>query len=149
MFHVLAPAVGNLGHGVELSSQNDINSKTLVCYLDSSLNFHYGFAFKNGSNLRVICWENNVKRIKTVPKANFVIAFKGYQTQKGPRDIFVRYDFDIPWFGAGATQDAKNELVGLHALRNELNDLINRLAGLNMQELNMINEKIDELHVQG
>lgn len=147
MFHILAQPVQDLAHGVEVSSQDDIDSKSLVCYLDSSLNFHYGFAFKNGSNLRVVCWENNGKKKKTVPKGSFVIAFKDCTTQNKLQDVNAQ-DFNIDWFNEAAKEKVQNELEALHGKRDELDDTINRLAGLTIQELDVINKKIDELHPQ-
>ena len=65
MFHVLAPNIQEIEHGVKLCAQDEIESKTLVCYLDSE-GFHYGFAYKNGTNLRVVCWEGNERDRKSV-----------------------------------------------------------------------------------
>ena len=147
MFHILAQTVQGLQNGVEVSSQGDIKSKTLVCYLDSLLNFHYGFAFKNGSNLRVVCWENNGRKNKTVPTGSFVIAFKDFKTQKKFQDVNAQ-DFNIRWFTQEARQEVQNELEALNRKRDELDDTINRLAGLTIQELDVINKKIDKLHPQ-
>lgn len=147
MFHILAQTVQGLENGVEVSSQDDIQSKTLICYLDSLLNFHYGFAFKNGSNLRVVCWENNGRKNKTVPKGSFVIAFKDCKTQKKFQDVKAQ-DFNIDWFNEAAKENVRKELKALNHKRDALDDTINRLAGLTIQELDVINEKIDKLHPQ-
>ena len=54
MFHILAPRLHDLGNGVEVPSQDENQSKTLVHFLDFDLKFHYGFAFRNGTNIRVV-----------------------------------------------------------------------------------------------
>ena len=53
-FHILAPRLHDLENGVEVSSLDENQSKTLVRFLDFDLKFHYGFAFRNGSNSRVV-----------------------------------------------------------------------------------------------
>ena len=131
MSYPLAPTVRALNHGVEVSSQNDIQSRTLVCYLDAWGNFHYGFAFRNGSNLRVACWEDDTRRNKTVPYGNSVIAFKGYQTDGGFGHKFVEADFNIPWFCNTVRWRVKEELEALHSKPDmKLDATINGLAGL-------------------
>lgn len=114
MSYPLAPTVPALNHGVEVSSQNDIQSGTLVSFLDSRCNFHYGFAYRNGSNLRVACWENETRRNKTVPKGDCVIAFKGCQTQRGFGRTFVAADYNIPWFTNTVRGRVKEELQASH-----------------------------------
>lgn len=54
MIHILAPRFHDLENGVEVSSQDENQSKTLVRFLDFDLRFHYGFTFRNGSNIRVV-----------------------------------------------------------------------------------------------
>ena len=54
IFHILAPRIHDLENGVEVSSQDENQSKTLVHFLDFDLKFHYGFAFRNGTNIRVV-----------------------------------------------------------------------------------------------
>lgn len=53
MFHILAPRLHDLENGVEVSSLDENQSKTLVRFLEFDLKFHYGFAFSNCSNIRV------------------------------------------------------------------------------------------------
>lgn len=131
MSYNLSPAVRALNHGVEVSSQNDIQSRTLIAFLDSRSNFHYGFAYKNGSNLRVACWEDGTRRNTTVPKGNYVIAFKEYQTYGGIGHNFVASDFNIPWFGNTIIRRVREELEALHSNPEiKLDATINGLAGL-------------------
>lgn len=54
VFHNLAPRLYYLENGVEVSSLDENQSKTLVRFLDFDLKFQYGFAFRNGSNIRVV-----------------------------------------------------------------------------------------------
>lgn len=51
VFHNLAPRLYYLENGVEVSSQDENQSKTVVCFLDFDFEFHHGFAFRNGSNI--------------------------------------------------------------------------------------------------
>lgn len=131
MSYILSSTVQALNHGVEVSSQNDIQSRTLVCYLDACGNFHYGFAYRNGSNLRVACWEDDTRRNKTVPYGDSVIAFKEYQTDGGFGHKFVAADFNIPWFGNTIRRRVEEELQAFHSKPDmKLDATINGLAGL-------------------
>jgi len=144
MFHILADNVRQLGHGVQLSRQDDIASNTLVCFLDAKGNLHYGFAYKNGSNLVVICWKNGERKNKTVYKGSFVIAFHHEATDKGRNGAFEANDFNFPWLTEKATI-VKKELEAVRDQRDELRDVIDRLAGLTIQQLQEVSKKIDEI----
>ena len=145
MFHVLADAIQGIRHGVRLSRQDDIASKTLVCFLDRNGGFHFGFGYENGSNLRVVCWENNTEVKKTVPKGAFVIAFHQQTTGKAIKEAFDENDFAIEWFSQAVQNDVKDKLIALNHKQDRLSDLIERLAGLTIQEIDKVNKKIDEL----
>ena len=145
MFHVLADAIQGIRHGVRLSRQDDIASKTLVCFLDRNGGFHFGFGYKNGSNLRVVCWENNTEVKKTVHKGAFVIAFDQETTQKAINVAFNANDFAIEWFGVNNRENVRNELMALNNKQDRVSDLIERLAGLTIQQIDEVNKKIDEL----
>lgn len=147
MFHVLAPNIHEIGHGVRLSPQDEIASKTFVCFLDTEEELHFGFGYKNGSNFLVVCWENNIRRNKTVPKGTFIIAFDEAVTQKGRNAHFGEADFHQfrPWFNDEAQQNVKDELVSLNRRRRSVANLIERLAGLTIEEIEEVNQKIDEL----
>lgn len=143
--HVLADNIQELEHGVRLSPQGSIDSGTLVCFLDSNGQLHFGFSYKNGSNLLVICWENNARRNKTPPKGAFIIAFDQELTQKKRKGNFTEADFNFQWFNANAQQNVADELRALNNKRDKVKELIERLAGLTVQELDVVNQKIDAL----
>ena len=132
MFHILADNVEQLNHGVTLLSQNEIQSKTLVSFLDSHGDFFYGFAYNNGSNVRVICWDENEEgRInKTVPKGNYVLAFLQQTTQKRFKEEFVADDFNIPWLDDDARHIIQEELIALIDKQDRLDDVVDSLARL-------------------
>ena len=113
-------------------SQNYIQSRTLVCFLDSSGNLHDGFAYRNGSNLRVVCWQNNERTNRTVPKGNLVIAFKECQTPESFGHYFGPNDFNMPWFDTTARGIVKEELGAraLHSSLDTLDNTANKLARL-------------------
>lgn len=146
MFHVLAPNIQEIGRGVKLCGQDEIASRTLVCYLDGRERFHYGFGYKNGTNLRVVCWEGNGRRDKAAPKGAFIIAFNDQIIEASFHEVNAN-DFDKVrgWFDDEKQQNVREELVALIDKHDRVNDLIGRLAGLTIQELDKVNEKIDEL----
>lgn len=144
LFHVLAPVIQEIGNGVRLSGQDEIASRTFVCFLDRNLGFHYGFGYKNGSNLRVVCWENNNRRNRTVPKGAFVIAFDQVTTRNAFNAVNAT-DFDNPWFGDNEQGNVREELRALNRKQDRVADLIQRIAGLTIQQMDIVNQKIDEL----
>lgn len=146
MFHALADTVQQIEHGVRLSSQHDIASGTLVCFLDAKEIFHFGFGYKNGSNLRVLCWENNRRKSKTVPKGAFVIAFTEETTLKAfSANNFNAADFRFDWFDVNVRDNVRIELIAFKDKQERVDDLIERLAGLTIQQIDEVNKKIDEL----
>lgn len=146
MFHVLAPNIEEIGRGVKLCGQNEIASRTLVCFLDGSKRFHYGFGYKNGANLRIVCWEGNGTRNKTAPKGAFIIAFNDETIGASFKEVNANHFDDVRgWFDDEKQQNVREELVALIDKNDRVNDLIGRLAGLTIQELDKVNEKIDEL----
>ena len=104
VMHVLGNDVQALGHGVQLMKQENIPSKSLVCYLDSNDDFHWGFGFRNGSNMRVIVDENGVISKKTCNAGVMVIVFDhGAATIKSRNAAFIHADFtNIAWFDNAA-----------------------------------------------
>eukprot|EP00735_Rhodelphis_limneticus_P003743 TRINITY_DN15256_c0_g1::TRINITY_DN15256_c0_g1_i1::g.30853::m.30853 TRINITY_DN15256_c0_g1::TRINITY_DN15256_c0_g1_i1::g.30853 ORF type:complete len:103 (-),score=14.68 TRINITY_DN15256_c0_g1_i1:663-971(-) len=74
--HILADRVQELGHGVTLMQQCDIESKTFGCYLDGKGEVRSGYFFKNGSNVRVVTRDKNGNMKKTaVPRGKLVLSF--------------------------------------------------------------------------
>lgn len=147
MLHVLGADIRDIGHGVRLSRQDEIEPRTLVCFLDRNRGFHYGFAYRNGSNLRVVCWEGDRRRNRTVPKGTFIIAFDTVTTQNAFNRINGN-DFENhvrPWFDNNKQQNVEGELRALDNKEDRVNDLIERIAGLTVDEIDQVIERIDEL----
>lgn len=145
MYHVLADNIEELGHGVQLCPQDGIASKTLVCFLDDNGAFHFGFGYKNGSNLRVVCWENGARLNKTTPKADNIIAFHEVTTMKAFGGNFNANDFDFQWFDDAARQNAENELVALRGKQDRISKIVKGTVNLTIQQLDEVIEKIKEL----
>ena len=144
LFHVLADNIQDIGNGVRLCGQDNVQSKTLVCFLDRNGEFHFGFGFRNGSNLRVVCWENNSRRNRTALRGTFIIAFDEGTTKKGFKANFNQADFP-QWFNEGHRDNVKEELRALNEKRDRVADLIERIAGLTIQQIDEVKQKIDEL----
>ena len=92
-----------------------------------------------------MCWENNTEVKKTVPKGAFVIAFHQQTTGNAIRDAFDANDFAIEWFGVNNRENVRNELMALNHKQDRVSDLIERLAGPTIQQIDEVNKKIDEL----
>ena len=73
LLHVLGKSVRDIGHGIMLVKQDDIDSKPLVCFSEKRSAFHFAFGYKCGGSLRVICWEEDEKKVRTEPAGSFVI----------------------------------------------------------------------------
>ena len=145
LFHVLGERIRKLGHGVELSAQREIASKTLICYLDRLETLVYGFAYKNGSNLRVVTWGQNGRRAnKTVPHGIFVIAFRKELSKRASQDEFVEADFEIGWFNDDAKRNVEEELRALIQKQDSVNEIVAGIAGLTVQQLDRVIETIQK-----
>ena len=103
--------IQGIGHGASFSSQNQIASKTLVCYQDARGMLHHGFAYLNGSNVRVVCWENDKQKNKTIPHGASILVFLEEVTQKSFGQDFNAQDFNFPWFNTSVQQNAQNALI--------------------------------------
>lgn len=146
MFHVLAPNIQEIGRGVKLCIQDEIESEMLVCFLDRRESLHYGFGYRNGSNLRVVCWEDGRRRNKTVPKGVFIIAFTEETSEASFNEVNANHFHNVRgWFDARKRQNVTGELVALNSMRDTVNEIIERLAGLTIPQLNQVKNKIDEL----
>ena len=147
VFHVLAPTIEDTEHGVRLSAQDDVQSRTLVCFLDRNQALHFGLGYRNGSNLRVVCWEDNNRTNKTVPKGALIIAFDEETTCKATSHNFNAGDFGFTadWFNNDAQGNVRDELISLIRRQDRVADITERLAGLNIRELDVVIQKIDEL----
>ena len=147
LFHILAPKIQDIGHGVRLCGQGDVASKTLLCFLDKNEALHFGFGYKNGSNFLVVCWENDVRKNRTVTKGAFVIAFDDETTPKPRNHDFDANDFlfTAQWFDVNAQDNVRDELRALNNKQDKVADLIQRMAGLTIDQMDEVIQKIDEL----
>lgn len=148
MYHVLADNIEELEHGVQLTPQDEVASKTLVCFLDGDEGneiLHFGFGYKNGSNLFVVCWENNGRTNKTVSKGELIIAFHEVTTLKARGGNFVAGDFRLGWFTQDARENVKGELIALAHKKERVSAIVRKLPGLTIQELDQVIGKINEL----
>ena len=147
MFHILTPTIEDLKNGVRVCSQDDVASKTLVCFLDKYGAFHFGFGYKYGSTFPVVCWENNTRKNKTVPKGALIIAFDGQTTPNSFRANFNANDFLFTtiWFNNDAQDNVRDELRALNDKQDRIADITARIPGLTIQQLDEVIKKINEL----
>ena len=147
LLHVLAKSVQDIGHGVMLANQDDIESKTLVCFLDKRGVFHYGYGYKCGSYLRVVCWEDDAKKLRTVPVGSFLIVFTGIRTWKQfDAENFQSGDFLFKdWFDDEKKQAVEQELQGLINKEEMISDAVDLLAQMNIEEIGKAINLIKEL----
>ena len=117
----------------KLCGQDEIASQTLVCFLDSNKGFHYGFGYKNGSNIRVVCWEGNERQNKTVSSGVFIIAFPKETCGVSFNEVSEKHFDEVrKWFNDDKQQNVKKELVALNKEKDKVHDLIKKLDGLNI-----------------
>ena len=137
--NVLAYAFSDLalkppGLGAQLLDQNLIVSKTLICFIDRQGNVHAGFAYRNGSNVRVVCWEYNPwvngKRVNhTFPAWNQVIAFPAACTRKPFNHGFLDQDFlAVSWWIDNATAVIENHMAQYYW--QQLDGITKQMGGL-------------------
>ena len=137
--------IRDIGHGVRLCDQKNVESKTLVCFLDRNGVLHFGFGYKNGSNFLVVCWEDNGRRNRSVPKGALIIAFVAVVTQNSFRHNFTADDFQFQWLDVNAQNNVRDDLIALKDKEDRVADITARLAGLTIQQLDVVIQKIDEL----
>ncbi|KAK3747985.1 hypothetical protein QZH41_003960 [Actinostola sp. cb2023] len=145
IFGILRADVRNLGKGARLTNQDGIVSRHLVCFLDSGEEFHFGFGYRNGSNVRVVCWENGAKKNKTTTRGTFIIIFDDVITPNGRNGNFTANDFKFAWFNDAAQTNAKKELLLAVERGEEISDIIDRMAGLTIEQLNSVGDHIENL----
>lgn len=132
--NVLASHIQDMGRGVKLCGQDEIASKTLVCFLDTHKGFHYGFGYKNGSNIRVVCWEENKRQDKTVPTGVFIIAFTEETCGVSFKEVNANHFKKVTeWFDDDKQKDVKKELVALNKKKDRVDDLAGQLARLTVK----------------
>ena len=127
--HSLPPNVQGIGHGIQLSSQGAIQSGTLGCYLDAKGAFHYGYFYLNGSNNRVVTWEDDHRVNRTVNRSAPIFLFSDVITPNSFRaSLFRSEDFNFPWLDAAAQVDLQNELSV-----QDFHNFISQVAGLSLK----------------
>ena len=101
--------------------------KRLFVFWTEMEHFTLGFGYKNGSNLRVVCWENNIKRNKTVPSGALIIAFDEETTLKAIGRNFNADDFGFTadWFSNDAQDNVRDELRSLNRRQDRVADITN------------------------
>ncbi len=135
----LPPPIQDIGYGVQFVSQNNITSKTLVCFVDGNGVLRYGFAYKNGSNLRVVSWEDEQRHNRTIPSGQSIFAFPELVTQKefGNKN-FNAADFNFPPFTPVAQQQIQQELMAYNNNQKiEDDNFVKQMAGLNISPLSI------------
>jgi len=147
LLHVFGKNVQDIGHGVTLLKQSEIESKSLVCFLDKRGVFHYGYGYKCGSNLRVVCWEEDEKKLRTVPEGSFVIAFTGIRTWKQfDAANFQSGDFLFKdWFDDEKKGAVEEELKTLIKKEEMICDAVDLLSQLHIEEIEKTINHIKEL----
>ena len=148
LLHALAKSVQDIGHGaVMLAKQDEIDSKTLVCFLDKSGVFHYGYGYKSGGSLRVVCWEEDAKKLRSIPEGSYVIGFTAIRTWK-PFDAenFQSGDFLVKdWFDDEKKRAVEEELQTLIKKEEMISDAVDLLARLPIEEIGKAIEHIKQL----
>ena len=102
----LSSSVTTFGPGAQLIPPNQIISKEFVCFQDQFGYLRSGFAYKNGSNYRVVCHERDEQVNRTIPLGKPVLAFNGITTTHGFQGNFSPADFQFTWFDQAAQNQA-------------------------------------------
>lgn len=147
LLHILTKSVQDIGHGVMLCKQDDIESKTLVCFLDKRGVLHHGYGYKCGGNLRVVCWEEEAKKLRSVSDGSFLIAFTGIRTWKQfDAENFQSGDFLFKdWFDDEKKRAVEDELLWVIKKEEMICDAVDLLARLNIDEIGKAMEHIRQL----
>ncbi|KAL9959326.1 hypothetical protein ACROYT_G032640 [Oculina patagonica] len=97
----------------------------------------YGFAYKNGSNLRVVSWEDEQRHNRTIPSGQTIIGFPERVTKKGfGNKNFNEADFNFPSFNPIAQQHLQQELMAYNNNQKiEDDNFVKQMAGLNISPL--------------
>lgn len=127
----LPPDVQDIGYGIQFSSQGVSESGTLGCYLDADGDFHYGYFFLNGSNNRVVTWEDEQRVNRTVNRWAPIFLFNDVMTPYSfSSSSFSSEDFDFPWLDA-AQESLQNELKARE--NSEFHEFTSQMAKLSMK----------------
>ena len=124
------PFIQGIGHGVQLCTQDQIASKTFGGFVDRSGAFHCGYFYRNGSNIRAACWENDARRNRTIPAGQSVFVFPHQTTQLGFNGNFTAGNFNFPWFNPNHQQRLQHELIAYNNMQPNMPNFTKQMAGL-------------------
>jgi len=128
----MPPCVQDIGHGIQLCRfPGEIESKTFGCYLDAKGKFHAGYIYRNGSNYRVVCWEDGQRTNRTVPRRGPVFRFSVVTPRPFRSADFTARNFEFPWFCPTTQVNLQNELMALQKM--EMDNLANRIGRLSVK----------------
>lgn len=144
--HILQPPnLIALGHNAVAVKQNDVNTKDVVCFLDTPGNAFYGFARKNGSNLRVRVFLNGVIQNKTTIAGDFVIKLDPLLVNNHIRwDAIPAQNFNGLAHLAVNINLVENELHALRTLRDAVAGIESRLLLRTLPEIEKVRVYIDD-----
>jgi hypothetical protein len=105
--------------------------------------FRVGFAYRNGSVVRVACRDmDGTIHLRAVPAGVLVINFTDHRTDRNAESL-ISSDFDIEWLDYGARRLISAEL-GAQTLEwaEALDDLIDNLMGLSVEQLRRLTQSL-------
>lgn len=127
----LPRSVQDLGHGIRPSSQGRIRSKTFVCYRDGNGILRYGYIYRNGSNYRLVSWEDEQRINRAVSRGAQIIEFADVLTPYSfASPMFSADDFNPPWFDADAQASLQTALMAWQ--QSEFDSFIHQMNGLSI-----------------
>ena len=130
--YMLPPDVQDLGHGIRPSSQGRIQSRTFVCYIDANGILRSGYIYRNGSNYRLVSWEDGQRKNRAVFRGAQIIEFADVVTPypfASPN--FSAEDFNPPWLGANVQASLRTALMARQQV--EFDSFIHRMGRLSMK----------------
>ena len=129
--YVLPADVQDLGHGIRLSSHGRIQSKKFACYIDANGTLRFGYIFRNGSNYRLVSWEDEQRINRAVSTGAPIIEFADVVTPypfASPN--FSAEDFNPPWLGADVQVSLRTALMAWH--QREFDSLFHQMGRLSI-----------------
>lgn len=110
----------------KLIKQTKVSSKSFIAFKSADGEAHYGWAFRNGSNIRVKSFENPGWRNRTIPRGVKVLVFKDVpKTKKRIKDKFC--DKNFPLFEYCEDWESTNKT--LHKwLLEEIDDILSTIV---------------------
>ena len=129
--YMLPSCVQDLGHGVRLSSHGRIRSKTFVGYVDAYGTLRLGYIYKNGSNYRIVSWEDEQRRSRALSRREQIIEFADVMTPHSfASRKFSPEDFNHPWLDDDAQASLQAALMACR--QREIDSFIHQMRGLSI-----------------